>query len=299
MRKYLLISFIFQLCVISGYAQLEKTYSAEFASSGEFKILQLSECKAISKTEQEQTSGFIKRMINVEKPQVVVVTGFKGDVGLIKSLCNSENICCLCLTENDGSDMVIPIRQYGKKDISQLIYCFDSYANKRKESNKAETGITFSQIGWYRQLSKKYTLQNGGKAIPAIAFMHKPLVEYKDGIDVFGKTTKTKKGIISKTGECNESISCESVNSGLFTSMHECGDVRGIFCSSNLDNNFALVWKNIMLAYGQCSSIDYSSKGVRIIILKDGQEQFETYIRTDDNEIKDHCIYPDNFSIIK
>lgn len=299
MRKILLLLLLFQLCVISSYAQLENNYSAEFASSGEFKILQLSDCKVISKIEQERTTEFIKRMINVEKPQVVVVTGYKGDVGLIKSLCKSENVCCLCLTENEGCDMVIPIRQYGKKDISQLIYCFDSYANKRNQSNKVESCITFNQIGWYRQLSKKYTLQNGGKAMPAIAFMHKPLVEYKDGIDFLGKTTKTKKGIMSKTGECNESISCESVNSGLFTSMHECGDVRGVFCSYNLDNNFALVWKNIMLAYGQCSSIDYSSKGVRIIILKDGQEQFETYIRTDDNEIKDHCTYPDNFSIIK
>lgn len=299
MKRFLILSFLSQLLAILGYAQSEHIYSAEFASSGEFKVLQLSDCKAISRIERDQTTEFIKRMIDVENPQLIVVTGFTGDIELIKSLCKSKNVYCLCLTEKEGADKVIPLRQYGKKDISHLIYCFDSYACKRKESNKDENGITFNQIGWYRQLSKKYTLQNSGMPIPSIAFMHKPLMEYKDGIDVFGKMTKTKKGIIQKTGECNENISCESVNSGLFTSMHECGDVRGIFCSSNLNNNFALVWKNIMLAYGQCSSIDYSSKGVRVIILKDGSDQFETYIRTDDNEIKDHCTYPDNFSIIK
>src|SRR5574344_1224021 len=109
MKRFLILSFLLQLLAICGFAQSEHIYSAEFASSGEFKVLQLSDCKAISRLERDHTPDFLKRMIDVENPQLIVVTGFTGDIELIKSLCKSKNVYCLCLTEKEGADKVIPL----------------------------------------------------------------------------------------------------------------------------------------------------------------------------------------------
>ena len=75
MKKVLILSILLQFLSIFGFAQSDN-YTTEFASSGEFKILQLSDCKAISGIERDRTTEFIKRMIDVENPQLIVVTGF-------------------------------------------------------------------------------------------------------------------------------------------------------------------------------------------------------------------------------
>ncbi len=41
------------------------------------------------------------------------------------------------------------------------------------------------------------------------------------------------------------------INTGMFAAMKEAGDVMGVFVGHDHDNDYAVMWKNILLAYGR------------------------------------------------
>lgn len=86
----------------------------------------------------------------------------------------------------------------------------------------------------------------------------------------------------------------------LFTSVKECGDVMGIFVGHDHDNDYAVAYKEVLLAYGRYTGgktvyNDLSSNGARVIVLHEGERRFDTYIRVANNEMESFVTFPNSF----
>ena len=294
MRK-IIIFFICIFCVLNFKAQNISLQELHFSNDGEFRIVVFADC-SLSDEKSEQT-GFVLRTIEIENPQLVVFEGCTGNTETLKELLRKRNVGYVFVAKDDGRDMVVPVMSSDGNGVYRLLYFFDSYSYLKEKGSLP--GITFNQVSWYRQNSRMYADKNGGIPVAALAFMCLPLPEYCEAARVYGGKSSSKKGAMTFIGHQNTVVSSENVNSGLFTSMYECGDVRGIFCGHDADNDFALVWKNIMLAYSRCSSVARDDCGARVIVLKEGEDGFSTFVRLDTNEVTESCTFPSDFIMLK
>lgn len=168
---------------------------------------------------------------------------------------------------------IIPL--YGstaKNKVEALLYCIDSNDYQPNKIYGAYDWIHFNQVAWYRQQSEKFTEGNDGKPLPALAFFHIALPEYKEIIGD-GKTYGTDK----------EGIAGSNINSGMFASFIEAQDVMGVFVGHDHDNDFIGINKNIALGFGRVTGADaYGTlkRGARIIELYEGKRKFDTWITT-------------------
>ncbi len=92
---------------------------------------------------------------------------------------------------------------------------------------------------------------------------------------------------------------CSSrINTGMFAAMKEAGDVMGVFVGHDHDNDYAVMWKNILLAYGRYTGgntvYNHLPNGARIIVLDEGARTFTSWIRQKDG-IVDKVSYPASF----
>lgn len=154
-----------------------------------------------------------------------------------------------------------------------LLYFFDSHSGFHP---KADLGsydwIKFDQIEWYRKQSKKLTRTNGNNPLPALAFFHIPLPEYREVLE---------KG--TTVGIQEESVCSPDINSGLYTVMLESKDVMGTFSGHDHNNNYIGCLRNICLAYGNVSGRQCYGKigrGYRVIELVENERKFNTWVRT-------------------
>lgn len=166
---------------------------------------------------------------------------------------------------------VLEIKSSKSNKIAALGYIIDSQMgfNTRGELGSYEW-IDFSQIEWYRKRSAAYTKKNSGNPLPALAFFHIPLPEYKE---VLGKSTTI--------GIQKESICSPDLNSGMYTAMIECKDVMGVFVGHDHNNNYIGCLRGICLAYGNVTGSQcYGDigRGARVIELYEGERKFDTWI---------------------
>ena len=60
----------------------------------------------------------------------------------------------------------------------------------------------------------------------------------------------------------------------MFAAMKEAGDVMGMFVGHDHDNDYAVMWKDILLAYGRFTGgnteYNHLPNGARIIVLDEG-----------------------------
>lgn len=155
-----------------------------------------------------------------------------------------------------------------------VIYLFDSGRDCELTDAKGYDYIHFDQIDWYRKTSDKYTKVNGSP-VPSLAFFHIPLPEYAHAV---ADHNAAMYGIRRETP-------CPSkLNSGIFASMKEKGDIMGVFAGHDHDNDYAVNYLGILLAYGRFTGgpTEYTNipNGARIIELTEGQPGFRIWIRT-------------------
>lgn len=134
--------------------------------------------------------------------------------------------------------------------------------------------IHFDQIAWYRQQSEQFTHTNNGKPLPALAFFHIPLPEFK----LLAGDDKTY-------GTANEGVASPDINSGMMVSFIEMGDVMGMFVGHDHDNDYLGMQRGLLMAFGRTTGADaYGDlkRGARIIKLYEGQRKFDTWITTPD-----------------
>lgn len=184
---------------------------------------------------------------------------------------------------------VLPIRSSdGQKDACAL-YCLDSHAYSQIKGVEGYDYIKRDQIEWYCKRSAELKQENGGVPLPSLAFFHIALPEYHQAVSdedaqIYG---------IRRERACSPEL-----NSGMFTAMRENGDIMGVFVGHDHDNDYAVCWHDILLAYGRFTGGDtvynHLANGARIIELTEGVRSFKTWIRTKAG-VEQETVYPDSY----
>ena len=77
------------------------------------------------------------------------------------------------------------------------------------------------------------------------------------------------------------------------------GDVMGVFVGHDHDNDYAVMWHGILLAYGRYTGgntvYNHLPNGARVIVLKEGQRTFDTWIDLAGGQQVNRSTYPDSF----
>jgi 3',5'-cyclic AMP phosphodiesterase CpdA len=146
--------------------------------------------------------------------------------------------------------------------------------------------IHHDQIAWYLNTSQALEKQYG--KLPALMFHHIPLREFHD-------LSATQKII----GNRNENESASTVNSGLFAAILERGDVMGIFCGHDHQNNYIGRYRNVALGFVGVTGVlnaypflkendpaNARLRGGRVFELHADQPgRFKTWIRSRDGSV--------------
>jgi len=308
-----------------------KEYSVK---NGEFKIVQFTDTHIdLNHKKNLNVYDIVEKVINIEKPDFVILTGDvvtqndpqpgyrrfadvfkKADVPWAVVFGNHDgeanvpreqiaaylNQLPYCLNLDNGMDdgvygssnFILPV--YGKNNkIKALLYCMDSNSNSTLEPEVGGYGwFDFSQINWYLNKSRAYTEGNGGKPLPALAFFHIPLPEY---------TQAWNNRLNPPLGVKNEDECSPDINTGMFSAMLTAGDVMGTFVGHDHINDYIGVYYDIALAYGRVTKVMRNPKedplaGGRVIVLKEGQRKFETWIRDMNGKRELDCTWPDSFA---
>ena len=165
---------------------------------------------------------------------------------------------------------------YSSKDqnkVEAVLYCFDSNDYPPLKEYGHYDWIHYNQIEWYRNQSSQFTLNNQGKPLPALAFIHIPLIEYNNVIDQPSTMGNNLEG----------SVSSPRINSGLFGSLIDMKDVMGVFAGHDHNNDYIGMEYGVALAYGRVTgsgAYGELERGGRVIELYEGKPQFDTWIST-------------------
>lgn len=331
MKKYYFSLIILFAYIVSVNAQNNSRLI--FDSTGEFKIVQFTDTHInLNKKSNLNVYQIVEDVINIEKPDFVIFTGDnvtesepqeaylrleelfnKSDIPWAAVFGNHdgengetrEKLASFlselpyCMNKNNEQDevygysnFILPIYDQTNK-IEALLYLMDSNSySTLKPTVEGYGWFDYSQINWYRKKSKEFTLANNGNVLPALAFFHIPLPEY---------TQAWNNKINPPIGVKNEDECSPDINTGMFSAMLECGDVMGTFVGHDHINDYIGVHYNIALAYGRVSKVMRNPDedplgGARVIVLKEGQRKFDTWIRDMNGKRELDCTWPDSFS---
>jgi hypothetical protein len=326
--KRIIFAVLMALVMMSSYAA---TPGLKFGKDGKFKIVQFTDLHIVHEDERSNAAfECIKNVVEAEKPDLIMLTGdiiygkpgdanFKNVVEFVskfkipfgitfgnhdyeQDFSNADLMAIArsskwCVADDAGGitgvgNYVLEVKSAAGKNDALLLYCFDSN-NYSKLDGRGVGGydhIRLDQINWYAQKSKSYTGANGGEPLPALAFFHIPLPEYAEA-----STSPSAQ----MYGARREKVCSPPLNSGLFTAFKEQGDVMGMFVGHDHDNDFAVSWYGVMLAYGRYSGgntvYNHLPNGARVIELTEGQRSFTTWIRLRTGEIEQKTNFPADY----
>ncbi|HAZ01614.1 MAG: hypothetical protein A2W90_07275 [Bacteroidetes bacterium GWF2_42_66] len=167
----------------------------------------------------------------------------------------------------------LPVLSSEGKSMPWTIYLFDSHAYPNDPKRGTYDWIKNDQIQWYREQSAEYA-DKEGKPIQALAFFHIPLPEFEQ--------VRTKEAAF---GSIEEQVCSPGINSGLFSSFVEIGNVIGIFVGHDHNNDYVGTVADICLGFGRKTGYtsayhEILERGARIIELYENEKKFDTHIRT-------------------
>ena len=200
-----------------------------------------------------------------------------------------------CLTADEEpavsgvGNYALPVLASKGEQPALTLYCLDSNAYSSIEGVKGYDYIKRDQVDWYARRSSGFTAANGGKPLPALAFFHIPLPEYNQA---------ASDEDAQSYGIRREKACAPVLNSGLFTAMKEQGDVMGVFVGHDHDDDYAVCWHDVLLAYGRYTGgntvYNHLPNGARVIQLTEGERSFKTWIRTEAG-VEQVTTYPDSY----
>ncbi len=293
---------------VGAFAQSQLSFE-----NGFFKIAQFTDLHWDDKSPKcESTIQTIKKVLEIEKPHLAVLTGDvvtappakDGWLRIAKIFEEHQTPWAAVLGNHDAEtdlsregifDVIEGLPYFvgekgenltgagnyilsinGKDDNpASLLYFFDSHNKPEQNKYGHYDWIHFDQIAWYRQNSESLTRANN-KPLPALAFFHIPILEYKNIED---KPTTV--------GNKMEGVASPDINSGLFASFIEMKDVMGVFVGHDHDCDYIGVDQDIALAFGRTTGADAYGRferGARIIKMYENKFQFDSWIRTPNKE---------------
>lgn len=307
--------FIFLLASLSLQLTAQQT-TLHFNKQGTFKIVQFTDLHYSVEKEavSEAALACITSVLDLEKPDLVVFTGDlvyskpakEGLNRILKPIVDRKLSFAVVWGNHDDeqdlsrdelqsfveqipgclgkktdsipgeSNFILTIQPYEGKKVSAILYFLDSHAYSALPQVKGYDWIKPKQIKWYTENSKRFTADNDGKPLPALAFFHIPLPEYNQAAS--NENTHL-------LGYRFEKSCAPELNTGLFTAMLTAGDVMGIFVGHDHDNDYIADWKGIALGYGRFSggNTEYNNlpegNGARVILLKENARDLTTWIR--------------------
>ncbi len=182
-------------------------------------------------------------------------------------------------TDTIFEDYAVEVKGSKSDDIAYVFYCMDTHT--KGSVVKGYDWLYPHQIKWYEKKSEAY-----GR-VPALLFMHIPFPEYKNAAN-------NKRALV---GNKKEDVCCSAMNSGMFLLLRENGDVKGVFCGHDHNNDFASTYLDILLAYGRYSGgntvyNDLGKNGARVILIDENNPNtIETWIRLNDGTIESSMNY--------
>lgn len=313
------------VCSLSAYSQ-----TLRFNENGEFKIVQFTDLHYDS--HKPESRIVLKRMYEVilaEDPDLVVVTGDmiysnparEALSEVLDGLARFGTPFCtvfgnhdeqLDMTKPDMYDLIrsypncqmpergdsyspdytVPILSSDGSKVASVLYCIDSNMHLYDEAGTfiGYDSIHRDQVEWYCARSDAFTSANGGSPVPSLAFFHIPLPEYN-------LAASDESSFLVGT---RMEVACSpSENTGLFSEMEKRGDVFGVFVGHDHDDDYAVLWKDILLAYGRYTGgnteYNHLPNGARVIVLKEGRRALDSYIRLKGGEIESRISYPETF----
>lgn len=329
MKRTLLVWLLFTAITSSLFAQ---KVELRFNGNKKFKIVQFTDLH-IKWEDSRSNAAYdcIKNVVTAEKPDLIMITGdiiyskpaaenFRkvmqfvagfnipfaivfgnhdreqgvGNADLLPIAQSFSN----CITTNEKGisgegNCVLPIKSTEKGKNGAVLYCFDSHQSSQLKE-KGVNGydhIRLDQILWYVEESKELTKKNGGVPLPALAFFHIPTPEFLQAANDQNA---------SLYGIRREKVCSPELNSGLFTAFKEQGDVMGVFVGHDHDNDFAVAWYNILLAYGRFSGgateYNHIPNGARVIELTEGERSIHTWIRQNDGKVEQETLFPKDYT---
>lgn len=180
-----------------------------------------------------------------------------------------------CMNPKNSIDFdgVLPVISGTDPDTKALLYLFDSHSYSTLPDVKGYGWFSTEQIVAFKHRSDSLHRQIPSGKLPALAFMHIPLPEY-------GLYYQKSNGALQ--GKRTEDECPGALNTGMFAALKMAGDVMGVFCGHDHDNDYLVNAEGIALAYGRFtgSKNTYTSfeNGARVISLKEGMRNFETYV---------------------
>lgn len=139
--------------------------------------------------------------------------------------------------------------------------------------------IKYDQIQWYKNTSKDIEDYAGGRKIPSIMAFHIPLKE-----NTYAYESRDDKTLVSEyTGERNENICSSTIDTNLFETVLERGDVKAIVTGHDHINDYMYNYKGVMLASSpNFTELTYNSAsvhGARVLEIKPAEEKpITTYV---------------------
>ena len=322
MFRKLILGLTMLMCIGQAFAQNTLRFK-----KGLFKIVQITELHyKLGGKASEQGLACVREMVQTEKPDLVVVTGdiiysapadstlsivlktfaqlgvpfcmtfgnhdydFKTPaVALYNQMQKTPN-CVMPVLQGKNTDYSLPILSSNGKRTAAVIYCIDTHNKPAIGGIGGYQWISHNQITWYRQRSMVYKQKNGGRPVPSLAFLHIPLPEFNYA------TANTQ---CPMYGSRLEKAYSPSINSGMFASIKEMGDIMGVFCGHDHDNDYAVSYFNVLLAHGRFSGgnteYNHLKRGARVIVLKEGKREFDTWIREVGGNVLYRTTYPKSY----
>ena len=322
MFRKLILGLTMLMCIGQAFAQNTLRFK-----KGLFKIVQITDLHyKLGVKASEQGLACVREMVQTEKPDLVVVTGdiiysapadstlsvvlktfaqlgvpfcmtfgnhdydFKTPaVALYNQMQKTPN-CVMPVLQGKNTDYSLPIQSSNGKRTAAVLYCIDTHNKPAIGGIGGYQWISHNQITWYRQRSMVYKQKNGGKPVPSLAFLHIPLPEFNYA------TANTQ---CPMYGSRLEKAYSPSLNSGMFASIKEMGDIMGVFCGHDHDNDYAVSYFNVLLAHGRFSGgnteYNHLKRGARVIVLKEGKREFDTWIREVGGNVLYRTTYPKSY----
>ena len=326
MKKYNLLIIALLLLSVGGNAQ-----KLVFNNDHTFKIVQFTDMHYEHGNPKSDTTLLAyKRVLDAEKPDLIVFTGDivtakpveEGWNAIAKFAIDREIPFAVTFGNHDDehgvtrSELGTLITQYPynvntlredgfEYNLNNVLQIYGSEHNMKTKANiyliDSKAYSTMSGVGgygwipsetidWYKKQSLQFTINNNMRPIPALAFFHIQLPEYKTAFD----DEKNVRYGVRLEKEC-----APELNSGMFLAMKEMRDVFGVFTGHDHVNNYIVDYYDIALAYGCFSGWKTTyvaeTNGARVIVLKEGESEFNTWLRLLDGTIKYKVTYPKDF----